>query len=90
MNDYILSAVITFGLAFSMANTDGPFGLYHKARMKVRKRYGEDTWQDTGVNCPICLSFWIALPIAYSLDLGVSGWLFSFGALNIIMALSPD
>jgi len=88
--DHVLAWMITFGIAWTIANADGPFGLYSKFRAKVRKRYGEDTWQDSGVNCPICVGFWVAIPVAILMDGGVSMWLSASGFVTVIICVSPE
>jgi hypothetical protein len=90
MFDYVVTAVITFGLAYSFSGTDGPFGLFARLRKLVTDRYPEDTWQNTGIQCVICCGFWIGIPVAYFMDTGVCGWLFAFGLLNIVTSVSPD
>jgi hypothetical protein len=88
--DYLIAWVITFGLAFSMALTDGPFGYFKKFRKKVRVKYGVDHWISIGVGCPICLSFYLGLFVSLSLGGGVAMWLSAFGFVNVVTSLSPD
>jgi hypothetical protein len=90
MFDYIITAVITFGLAFSFAVTDGPLGMFDKIKKQVTSRYPEGTWQNTGIGCQICCGWWIGMPVAYFMETGICGWLFAFGMLNIITSVSPE
>lgn len=90
MSDLLVTAVITFGVSYAFAVTDGPFGLFEAIRKKVTDRYPEGDWRNTGIQCAICCSFWIGMPVAYFMETGVCGWLFAFGLLNIVMVLAPD
>lgn len=86
----VVTAVIAFGLSFAIATTTGPFALFDKVRALVASRYGEDSWQHTGFNCPICCCFYVAMLVAWGCDTGFLGWLFAFGVMNLAIALSPD
>lgn len=88
--NYVVAWLITFGLAFSMALTDGPGGYFKKFRRTVRTKYGADHWIAIGVGCPICLSFYLGLLVSMSLGGGVAMWLSSFGFVNVVTSLSPD
>ena len=52
--------LIVFGLSFTAALTDGPFGIFDKIRTKIASTT-KKKWIRTGSQCPICLSCWIAL-----------------------------
>ena len=56
----LVLSLATYRLATDLAWEDGPFELYARGRGLVAARAGRDHWLTTGVNCPICLSFWIA------------------------------
>lgn len=90
MFEYVLCWLITFGFAFSMALTDGPGGYFKKIRKYVRTKCGPESWISIGVQCPICLSFYIGFVVALSLGGGVSMWLSSFGFVSVVTSLSPD
>lgn len=90
MFDYVLAWLITFGIAFSLANTDGPLGWFDKGRKYAKRRFGEDSWQNIGVNCPICLGCWIGIPVALFLGGGFSMWLSSLGFVTVVICVSPE
>lgn len=90
MFDYLLSWLITFGLSFSMALTDGPLSLFKRSRKYVRQRFGVDHWMSIGVGCPICLSFYLGLIVSLGLGGGVAMWLSAFGFVSVVTSLSPD
>lgn len=56
----VLAAFAVYRVAHMLALEDGPFDVF----AKVRTRLGGDTqatWLGRGVNCPLCIGFWIAL-----------------------------
>lgn len=62
MTELLLLAVLaTFRLAIDVATQDGPGNLYARLRGMVQQRFGASHWVTEGVNCPICVSFWVAL-----------------------------
>lgn len=80
-----LAIFATYRIATDLAMEGGPFGVYEHLRGAVMTRYGAEHWLSEGVSCPICLSFWIALPVA--IGLGVYGsydlWLWPLYWLGI-------
>ena len=61
----LLAALAVYRLATDLAWEVGPFELYARWRGWVIARYGKDDWRSEGVTCPICLSFWLALPALF-------------------------
>jgi hypothetical protein len=76
--DYIIAVFAVYRVATDLAWEDGPFDLYARGRGWVIARYGKDDWRSEGVGCPICWSFWLALPAA--LVWGPLAWLGIAGA----------
>lgn len=81
--EFIAVCLSVFGLAASISVTfqlEGPFELFWKLREWAR---AQDNWIKRGIWCPICLSFWIGIPIAAIAALDVRSfvvyWLGSFG-----------
>lgn len=67
--DYNDSLIILFLVVFALYRistdftwTSGPFGAYQRIRSYMGQRYGTDHWLAEGFNCPVCISFWLALP----------------------------
>ena len=65
MIDFILAALAVYALAYSIARLDGPFDLFARLRHLARR---QDTWYKRGIHCPICVSFWLGLGAAFTLD----------------------
>jgi len=59
----ICAALAAYRLAYDLAYMDGPGALYTRIRGRAILRWREGHWIVTGLNCPICLSFWLALPL---------------------------
>ena len=85
----------SYGLAFTQANLPGPFGL-SKVLKKVVLRYGGRTeWVRHGLGCPICLSFWFAVPVSFLVAPSVSVRstflcsCCSVGFASVVYVLSP-
>lgn len=59
---FLIGALATYGLAWSIAHLHGPFGAF----MELRNFAGltRFAWLHEGVQCPICLSFWLGVPVA--------------------------
>lgn len=75
----LLAILAAYRVAYLVAMEDGPFDLADALRGWVMRTWPpvkqpngllEETWQSRGINCPLCLSFWTALPAGA----GVVGW----------------
>lgn len=87
MAEYLIIALAVYRLATDVALMDGPFALYAQARGMVIAHFGKDHWLSEGVCCPICLSFWIALPVAFLY--GPLVWLAIAGAVALAVRMTP-
>lgn len=64
----------TYYVAFTIARLAGPFDLAGRLRHAVEARFGQyDHWLTEGVNCPVCVSFWVA-PVLLALAATRPGW----------------
>lgn len=72
----VLAVLAVYRVAYDLAYMDGPFALYTRLRGGAIQRFGSGHWVTTGVTCPVCLSFWAALPLAVLLALawGAALW----------------
>jgi hypothetical protein len=57
-----LAALATYRLARMISGEEGPGAIF----TKLRGRFDPDqaTWIGRGLNCQLCVGFWLALPIA--------------------------
>lgn len=60
----ILAVFAAYRIAAMVARERGPSDLFVTIRSWVHGRWGERSWQGEGINCPLCVSFWAALPLA--------------------------
>ena len=81
----ILACLAVYRLATDFAWEAGPGALYERIRGWALARYGADHWLSEGVSCPICLSFWLALPAAFTW--GPLSWLGIAGAAAFLARL---
>lgn len=76
MLEALCMVLATYRLATDFANEHGTFGIYYSIRTKVKsfvERKVDETdlevkdhpygWLYLGIDCPICLSFWIAFAV---------------------------
>lgn len=97
-NYFVIAVLATYRLAYDIAKMDGPFEIYVRFRWWIEAKFGADHWIEQGVNCPICTSFWVSLPIALAALMGENAfpvllwplyWIgCAGGALTIIRATS--
>ncbi len=82
---------IVFSFAVYRVSTDiawmsGPFHLFEIIRGTVMVKFGFAHWITEGVNCPICLSFWVASPLIYTH--GIAWWLAVAGAAGFLARIA--
>lgn len=82
---FLALSLATYRLATDLAWEDGPADAYSRLRGAVIQTYGGDSWPAAGVTCPICLSFWISLPLTvFALMLGAGDpWLWPLWWLGV-------
>lgn len=77
---YLLAVLGVFFWARTIALMDGPFGLCAWVRERVDPL--QQTWVGRGLNCPICVGFWIALIASGFLPYGTGPlWLLTWFGL---------
>lgn len=61
---FILAALATFRISRMITDEEGPWAIF----LKLRQRYPGVNWFGRGLECIMCVSFWVALPIALYID----------------------
>jgi hypothetical protein len=84
----VLAALAVYRVSTDLAWEAGPYEVFSRWRALVIQRYGPDDWRSEGVSCPICVSFWIALPAAFVW--GPLHWLGIAGAASFLARVSKD
>lgn len=86
-----------WGCSYTIAHLQGPFDVAVKLRRFILTRTRPTHWAATGIECPICVSFWVAL-LLYPLLQGTGAIqvrdyalcvLGSVGVAAAIMVLAP-
>lgn len=81
---FIMAALITYRLAYLVAEDEGPFSLFAKVRARIDPQ--RKTWVGRGVRCPVCVSFWLSMIAALFLPgLFVINWLALAGAVLVLV-----
>lgn len=62
--EYLLAALAVYRVARMIALEDGPLNLFAKLQDWAEPRQ-EKNWFAKGILCPLCLSWWLALPTLY-------------------------
>jgi len=89
--DLLVSSLVVFGISYNLAETTGPFGLFKSFRESVSRRFPQE-WVKGGVHCPICVSFWVSLPVSLLFEPSMSfvlWWFAQVGFVSLAMVLSP-
>lgn len=60
----ILAALATYRLSRMISNEEGPFMLFTKLRGLIPTTH----WIGRGLECILCVSVWVALPLALYVD----------------------
>lgn len=73
----MLSVLSVYRLSYLIAMEEGPFSAAERLRSAVYTRW-PDSWLDRGINCPLCVSFWLSwmvvlMPTILVFCLGIAG-----------------
>lgn len=90
---WIIGVLATYRLAYLTTTDTGPFAVFARVRGWVGERYGFDSWQYEGAQCPLCQGIWFAGAFALLLFpwLGVAAqfvlWLSMAGGAALLQNL---
>lgn len=76
----VVAALAVYRVSRMVAIEEGPFKLF----THIRSLAPAQTWVQRGLECPICISFWVALPAAWWLGGDVLTWLALSGAAVLL------
>lgn len=57
---FLIAALAVYRISRMLAVEEGPFKVF----TTLREWPPHDSWVARGLECPLCVSFWVALPIA--------------------------
>ena len=67
----LLASLAVYRLSRMLTDEEGPFMAFTKLRGVAKT----DTWIGRGLECIMCLSVWVALPVALWIDWSWDWWL---------------
>jgi hypothetical protein len=79
---FLVRAFFLYRVSRMIATEDGPFRVFHKFRRAVVENVDEKRmWLAEGVECPLCISFWLSLllsgnPVEAIALSGAASWLY--------------
>jgi len=76
----LIAALFVYRLARMLAEEEGPFALFNW----VRGLAPAQSWVQRGLECVMCLSVWVALPVAYWLG---GDWVLTWLALSAVAVI---
>ena len=81
---FLVATLATYRMGRMVALEDGPFDVFRT----IRGMFDPDqaTWIGRGLNCPLCVSFWAALPV--TIILGVLGYVDRWFVFVVWMGLA--
>lgn len=59
---FFLTGLSIYRVSFMLAKEEGPFSVFSSLRGRIDP--SQSTWIGRGINCPLCISFWVCLPSA--------------------------
>jgi hypothetical protein len=73
MIETVTAIIASFGVSALVSSYDGIFGVFAKLRSHIK-----------ALNCTVCTSVYVAVPIAYFSDIGVIGYLCVIGGVILL------
>lgn len=61
---FVVASLVVYRLSRMLALEEGPFDIFMETRAWAWKRFEGKAWIQAGIQCPLCISFWLAIPIA--------------------------
>lgn len=95
--NFLIYSLVCYRITQLISREDGPFDVFHKLRLLAGSYdYGSNgrirTWYGRLIKCPYCLGFWVAIPLAISLN-GVNWqtvliWIAMAGMQSLLQGVS--
>lgn len=75
----VIAALAVYRVAFMVAREEGPADVFDRLRLAAAKLPSEQVgnrtrahWIQRGLGCPLCISWWLALPAALCVSWALS------------------
>jgi hypothetical protein len=66
--ELVIAILAVYRVAVMVSSEKGPFAIFEGLRDLVGKTFppknGKQSWVDQGINCPLCISFWLGFAAA--------------------------
>lgn len=76
---FLLATLAAYRVSYAIAREEGPIGMFAFVRGRIDPN--QKTWLGRGLNCVLCVSFWVTLIIALLLGATWLEWLAMAGAI---------
>lgn len=76
---WLFSSFGVYRLSRMIALEEGPLRLFDILRGLVESGFGAGSWVTRGINCPLCVSLWLALAMTIGLRGDWFNWLATAG-----------
>lgn len=80
---FTLAALAVYRLSRMIADEEGPFAVF----THIRNLAPPTHWIGRGLACIMCLSVWIALPVALWIDWSINWWLTWLALSGVVVLL---
>lgn len=79
---FVLASLAVYRLSRMIADEEGPFAVF----TKLRGAFPPTHWVGRGLECIMCVSFWVSLPFALWID-SAGDWVLTWLALSSVTVL---
>jgi hypothetical protein len=79
---FILAALAVYRVSRMLTDEEGPWSVF----MRLRARIGAETWLSRLFECIMCMSVWVALPVALWID-WTGEWALTWLALSAVVVI---
>jgi len=84
----VLMILAVYRLSRMIALEDGPFDPFSEIRGKIDPDM--KTWIGRGLNCPLCIGFWVALIVVALVDFSFLNWFSVAGGAAFLIKMESD
>lgn len=75
-----VAALLVYRVSRMVTDEEGPFAIFSR----IRSHFPPTNWVGRGFECIMCVSFWVALPVAWWLG---GPWLLTWPALSAVTVI---
>lgn len=83
---FVIASFVVYRLSRMIAVEEGPLDIFINLRAWAWQKFQGQAWIQQGLQCPLCISFWLAIPIAILLTLQLHYEFYAFFWLWIALS----